>query len=521
MKSRFTVEEVIKSSGRKDVQAYTDLFDHEGKFNLRNKNGNEQLAKENAANVRTSRSKVIESIEVAIKKSGLKDGGTISFHHHFRNGDKTVELVMDTVASMGFKDLRVAASSFTQAHTCMIEHIKNGVVSELETSGCRGKLAEEISKGLLKKPMIIRSHGGRAAAIESGRLKIDVAFLAVSSTDEFGNANGVSGKTQCGSLGYAMMDAQHAGTVILLTDTLVNYPNYPISIPQTHVDFIVEVNEIGDAKGIMSGATRFTKNPKELLIAKQVSKVISSTSYFRNGFSMQTGTGGAALAVSRFLKDVMDKEDIKGSFILGGITKSNVQLLEEGYFKRILDTQCFDLAAVESMGTNQNHVEISAGMYASSYNKGAAVNKLDYVILSALEVDVDFNVNVITGSDGIIRGASGGHSDTATAANCSIIVCPLIRGRLPSIVDQVQTVITPGNAIDMVVTDVGIAVNPNRKDLLEELEKANIKTFTIEELRDKAYAITGKPDAIVYEEDIVALVEYRDGTILDVIRKIK
>ena len=35
------------------------------------------------------------------------------------------------------------------------------------------------------------------------------------------------------------------------------------------------------------------------------------------------------------------------------------------------------------------------------------------VILSALEIDLDFNVNVITGSDGVMRGASGGHCDVA------------------------------------------------------------------------------------------------------------
>lgn len=56
------------------------------------------------------------------------------------------------------------------------------------------------------------------------------------------------------------------------------------------------------------------------------------------------------------------------------------------------------------------------------------------VVLSALEIDTKFNVNVITGSDGIIRGASGGHSDTAAHARLAIIVAPLVRGRIPTVV---------------------------------------------------------------------------------------
>lgn len=470
---------------------------------------------------RLNRSKVSESLEAVILKSGLKNGDTISFHHHFRNGDLTVNKVMEIISQLGFKNLCVAASSFTEAHTCMIDYIKNGVVSRLETSGCRGKLAEAVSNGLMKEPMIIRSHGGRAAAIESGRLQIDVAFLAVSSSDEYGNANGVGGKTNCGSLGYAMVDATYAKTTVLLTDTLVAYPNYPLSINQRQVDFVVIVDEIGDPNGIMSEATRFTRNPKELLIAKNAVKAIENTANFKDGFSLQTGTGGAALAASRYIKEVMQAKNIKGSFILGGITKSNVEMLEAGLFTRILDTQCFDLAAVSSLGTNIDHVEIDAGMYASMYNKGSVVNKLDYVILSALEVDINFNVNVITGSDGVIRGASGGHSDTAAAAAITIIVCPIIRGRLSTIVERVQTIVTPGSSIDLVVTEIGVAVNPLRADLEDLLTKAGLVLMSIEEMKEYAYRLVGVPDKIDYLDQVVAIVEYRDGTVIDTIKQIK
>lgn len=96
----------------------------------------------------------------------------------------------------------------------MIEHIKNGVITKINTSGLRGKLADAVSHGLMEEPVLFRSHGGRAAAIKDGDLKIDVAFLGASSCDTMGNANGYSRdgdeKSVCGSLGYAMVDARYA-----------------------------------------------------------------------------------------------------------------------------------------------------------------------------------------------------------------------------------------------------------------------------------------------------------------------
>ena len=468
-----------------------------------------------------SESKLLGSIEEAIIKCGLEDGMTISFHHHFREGDYIVNMVVDTIAKLGIKDITLAPSSLNGIHAPIIEHIKNGVITRIETSGLRGPLADSISNGILEYPVKIRSHGGRARAIEVGDVKIDVTFLGVPSSDKYGNANGHSGNSFCGSLGYAMVDAQYADKVVLITDNLVPYPNVPASISQTDVDFIVEIDSIGDPKGIVSGATRYTKNPRELLIAKYASEVIKESGYLVPGFSMQCGTGGASLAVARSIKQTMIERDIKASFALGGITGQFVEMLEEGLVGKLYDTQSFDLIAAKSIGSNPNHVEIDAGFYANPHNKGCAVNVLDIVILSALEVDTDFNVNVITGSDGVLRGASGGHCDTAAGSKLSIIVAPLIRGRIPTILDRVNTVITPGETIDVVVTDRGIAINPRRRDLIEKLSKTNLPLFTIEELKEKAEKVTGKPQKIEYGEKIVALVEYRDGTIIDVIRNVR
>ncbi len=468
--------------------------------------------------------KIVESLEKAIALSGLKDGMTISFHHHFRNGDHIVNMVVDTLARMGFRDLRIAASSLTDVHAPLIEHIQNGVITHIETSGCRGELAKAVSYGLMDDPMVFRSHGGRAAAIEADEIHIDVAFLGASSCDPFGNANGYSReseeKSMCGSLGYARVDAQYADKVIVLTDTIVGYPNMPFGISQRLVDYIVRVDDVGDAAKIMTGATRFTKNPHDLMIAEITANIIVHSGYFYDGFSLQTGSGGASLAVTRFLRDAMIERKIQASFALGGITGAMVRLHEEGLIRRLLDVQSFDLEAAQSLKNNRFHQQIDANYYANPYRRGAAVNQLDVVVLSALEVDTNFNVNVLTGSDGVIRGAIGGHPDTAAGASLSIVVCPLMRGRMPSVRAHVNTIVTPGDTVDILVTDQGVAVNPRRPEVADRLSRAHFKITPIEELAKRAERITGKPEPLPLSQRIVGLCTYRDGSVIDVIRQL-
>lgn len=466
-------------------------------------------------------SKVRHSLSEVIEKN-VKDGMTISFHHHFRNGDFVFNKVMRIIIDQGIKNLTLAPSSLTGVmNDLVIEAIKAGTVTNITSSGMRGELGDFISHGGMENPVIFRSHGGRARAIEEGAIKIDVAFLGVPISDEMGNANGMDGSAIFGSLGYALMDAQFADKVVLLTDNVVPYPNTPASIKQTQVDYVVKVDEVGNPEKIGSGATRFTKDPKELKIAESVNEVITHSPYFKDGFSFQTGSGGAALAVTRYLRQSMIDHNIKASFALGGITKPTTDLLNEGLVKKVMDVQDFDKGAANSMHTNRNQQEIDASWYADPYNKGAMVDKLDVVILSALEIDTKFNVNVMSGSDGIIRGAVGGHQDAATA-KLTIISAPLVRGRLATVVPDVTTVVTPGESVDVLVTEVGIAVNPKRKDLLAALKGLpGISVYSIEELQKKAEDLVGKAEPIPYSNKTVALVEYRDGTIIDAIKEVK
>lgn len=473
---------------------------------------------------RPGTNKVLSSLAEAVEATGLRDGMTISFHHHFRNGDYVNRLVMTAIAAKGIKDITIAASSLNDCHDFLVDYIEDGTVTALETSGLRGKLGAYLTKnpGKLKRPVIVRSHGGRARAIEAGEVKIDVAFMGVPTCDRFGNATGRIGKSACGSLGYAMQDSRFAEQVVLVTDNLIDSYVFPYSIPQTDVNYIVPVEAIGDPEGIASGILKYTQNPLQLLIAEAAAKVIEHSGYFTNGFSIQLGGGGSALAVGRYIREKMLKQNIKGAFGVGGVTGVFSKMLEEGLFEICYDIQTFDTTAIKSLRENPRHVEISASFYANPWNPGPIINDLDVVILGATEVDLDFNINVITNSNGVLMGASGGNSDIAAASKLAIIVMPLIRGRFPMVRDRVQNIVTPGESIDVVVTDRGIAVNPRRQDLIDNLRSSGLKVMTIEELQALAHRLIGKPQEITVsddDKDIIAIVEYRDGTLLDVIRK--
>ncbi|KYZ77921.1 citrate lyase subunit alpha [Anaerosporomusa subterranea] len=463
--------------------------------------------------------KVLESISQAIDAAGLKDGMTISFHHHFRNGDYVLNQVIEAIARKNIKDLTLAPSSLNDINDAILPYIEQGVITAVETSGARGKLGKLLTSGKLSRPAIIRSHGGRARAIECGELHIDVAFIGAPCCDRYGNMNGINGKSACGSLGYAMVDAAYADKVIAITDNLVPYPVRPISIPQTQVDYIVVMDSIGDPAGIASGALRISRNPRELLIAEYAAGVIEHSGYFKDGYSLQLGSGGASLATAKFIREKMIQQNIKASFGVGGITAPFVQMLEEGLIETIFDTQDFDLPSIESLKNNPRHLEMSASYYANPHCGGPIVNNLDVVILSATEVDVDFNVNVITDSNGVIMGASGGHSDTAAGANLAIVVAPLLRGRLPMVIDEVNTIVTPGETVDVIITERGIAVNPRRTDLINNLKGTGLPVMSIHDLQQIAYDLAGKPEPIEVSDEVVAVIEYRDGSVIDVVRK--
>ena len=459
--------------------------------------------------------KVVRSLKEAIELAGVQSGMTVSFHHHMRNGDYVLNMVMEELAQKGVKNLTVNASSVFDCHKPLIDHIQNGVVTKLCCNYMAAGVGRAISAGIMDTPVEFRTHGGRPADIVSGKTPIDVAFIAAPTSDTMGNCTGKIGKSACGSLGYAYADAMYAKKVVVITDNLVPYPLTERSIDETYIDYVVPVEAIGDPAGIVSGTTKITRDPVGLVMAETAAKVIQSSGLLKDGFSFQTGAGGATLAAAKYLKDIMLKDNIKGSFGLGGITGYMVDMLNAGCFQKLLDVQCFDLKAVESIRTNPNHSEVSAMHYASPNAKSAAVDSLDVVLLGATEVDLNFNVNVHTDSNGSIMGGSGGHSDTAAGAKLAMIIAPLSRARLPIVTDKVQCISTPGKTIDVLVTQRGVAVNPNQTELRKALEAAKLPVCDIEELKARAEAICGAPKAVRHGNKVVANVIYRDGTVID------
>ena len=460
-------------------------------------------------------SKIVSSLKEVIALAGVKDGMTVSFHHHLRNGDFVLNMVMDELAAAGVKDLTVNASSIFDVHTPILEHIKNEVVTQICCNYMAAGVGREISRGIMKNPVQFRTHGGRPSDIVSGRTPIDVAFIASPTSDPMGNCSGKYGPSACGSLGYAFADAMFAKKVVVITDNLVPYPMQDFSISEDWVDYVVPVDAIGNPKGIVSGTTQITRDPVGLVMADHAAKVIKHSGLLKEGFSFQTGAGGASLAAAKFLKEIMLKEGIQGSFGMGGITGYMVDMLREGCFRTLLDVQCFDLKAVESIRTDPRHMEVSAMQYASPTAKSAAVDSLDVVILGATEIDTDFNVNVHTDSNGSIMGGSGGHSDTAAGSKLSMIIAPMFRARLPIVTDSVTCVSTPGKDVDVLVTQGGIAVNPKNVELTRDLKAAGLPIIDIRELKEKTERITGKPKALPKGDRIVAQVIGRNGDVLD------
>lgn len=468
-------------------------------------------------------SKVLGSIEEALEKCGIKDGMTLGFHHHFREGDYVVNMVMEAVHKMGIKDLTICATSLGKAQNPIVPMIEDGTITNIQASGVRGKIGEAISNGKLKGLAIMRSHGGRVRAIETGETHIDISFIGAPTSDDMGNCRAIGSQSgsDCGVLGYAAVDAQYADKVVVVTDTLVSFPNVPASIDMTNVDYVVKVDAIGDPTKIATGAAKPTTDQRKLLMAKYTADFMVHTPWYKEGFIYQTGVGGASIASTKYLAEHLRKDNIHMGLAMGGIAQAICELQHEGLIDKIADTQDFDMAVIEDIKTNPNHYEITTSQYADPFNKGAYVNKLDYVILGALEVDTHFNVNVVVGSDGVITGAQGGHPDTAAGAKCTIVIAPLLQGRIPAICTECTTVTTPGETVDVVVTEYGIAINPRRQDLLDAAKDTDLPLCTIEELRDMAYKIVGQPDPVQFSDRIVGIIEARDGSIMDVVRQVK
>lgn len=469
----------------------------------------------------TNGNKVVKDLKTALKKAGLKDGMTISTHHHLRNGDAVTNILFDVVKEMGIKNIRWFPSASFPVHSHLIKYLEDGTIHHIEGS-MNGPLGKFTTEGKMKGVGVLRSHGGRYQSIQDGEVHIDIAVIAAPTADPFGNATGDRGKSACGLIGFALADSEYADKVIVVTDNLVPFPCVPWQIQGNNVDYVVEVESLGDPSKIVSGTTEVTKSPDRLLIAEYVAQFLDEAGIMKDGFSFQAGAGGTTLAFAVYLKERMKKKNVKARFIRGGSTKYLVQMLEEGLTDYILDGQTFDLEGVRSMRENAGHVNTSPFTSYNFHGKGNFASMVDAAVLGATEVDVNFNANVVTHSDGYLLHGIGGWQN-CLFSKCTILAIPTFRDRIPVIVDEVTTICGPGELIDVIATERGLCINPKRKDLLKAMKNSSIPIIDIKELKKEIDAICGGAPAKpkVNKDKVVAIIKWVDGTVLDSVFEIK
>ena len=463
--------------------------------------------------------KRLPDLEAALRKCGLRDGMVLSNHHHLRDGDNVAMMMLEAAAKIGVKDLLWFPSASFPSQKSAIDLMEKGVIHHIEGS-MNGPLGDFCTQGKMRGLGVLRSHGGRWQAIQDGEVHIDIAVIAAPTADFFGNADGSHGKSACGSLGFALADSIYADQVIVVSDNLVPFPCVPWQIQGNNVDYVVEVASIGDPAKIVSGTTQITRSPDRLRIAEFTARFLRDAGIMKNGFSFQAGAGGIALAFVDYLRRMMKDDGVKARFVRGGSTRYLVELLQEGLTDYILDGQTFDLDGVKSIASDPRHVATSPFTSYNYHGKGNFASLVDAVVLGATEVDVNFNANVVTHSDGRLLHGIGGWQN-CLFAGCSILALPSFRDRIPVIVDEVTTLTGPGEMIDVIVTERGIAINPLRKDLLDATKGSKLPIRPIQDIKAEVERICGgKPARPKLSDQPVAIVKWVDGTVLDTVWKV-
>ncbi|KPK74341.1 MAG: citrate lyase subunit alpha, partial [Phycisphaerae bacterium SM23_30] len=235
----------------------------------------------------------------------------------------------------------------------------------------------------------------------------------------------------------------------------------------------------------------------------------------REGFCFQAGAGGISLAFVSFLHERMRQAGIKARLVTGGISDFMVKMLEAGDADYLIDAQDFDLSGVKSIGAHKSHVPVSIYHLYDNHSKGNFMCFLDTVVLGATEVDVDFNANVATHSDGLLLHGIGGWQN-CMFTKCTILAMPSFRNRVPVIREEVTTVCAPGELVDVVVTERGLAINPRREDLIEATRGSDLPIRDIRKIKEEVEEICGgAPAKPKLGEKVVAVIEWVDGTVLD------
>ncbi len=478
----------------------------------------------------------VSSLETVIDL--IQDGDVISYPHYYRFGDKGLELVIKMLQKRKKRGIILYANAvFDNTDPWLFAAFQDGTLAGLYGNVYR-KFGSHVTSGkLLPWVTVGFSHGDRVRKLQTGEVHVKAAFAPVPLADQYGNATGLMGPENqlCGPLGLAAADWEFADFTCLLAGEISSNLIIPFSLSMEQTDFVVPVECPGLSSGIGSGTLDLEKvrsQPLNARIAENVLRVMKAAHIVKDQFSFQVGAG-AGLIVLDSIRKMLKEAGIQSGFSIGGVTSMHVDMLEEGSIGRLLHGQLFEPSrkVIHSLLENPSHQEITAGYYASVANKECAVNLLDLAVLSALEVDLDFNVNTVCANGRIIGGIGGGQ-DVAAGAGLTIIFLPLAAGKndlaFPKIQDKVYTRTTPGDVIDVVVTEEFAAINPKssspyRDAILENGKRQGLQLMPVEELRQKSMEAAQNMGRIPPQPEntgeILHAVEWRDGTLLDVIRK--
>mgnify|MGYP001287640368 CR=1 FL=1 len=468
----------------------------------------------------------------------LEDGDTISYPHYYRLGDTCLEIIVQKLRESGRRDIKILGNAFFDNCTPWLpEALREGTIGGIIGNCYRG-MGKHLTGGEFL-PWIVTGtgHGNRVRKFHTGEERVRIAFGPVPVADRWGNANGISGPPEhwVGPLGLFEADSRWAEHTCLLAGEIQKSLLLPRSISMTDVDFVVPVENPGEASGVGSGTLDLEKirsNSYNAKIAGQVIGVMEAAGVIQSGFSFQVGSG-AGLIVLDELKRILSERDISAGFAIGGCTSLHVDMLHEGLIDHLLHGQCFEPSekVIRSLLLDHNHHELSAGDYDDISNKENAVNLLDVSVLSTLEMDLDFNVNSVN-ANGRIIGGVGGSQGVAAGSKLTIMFLPLASGKngkaFPRIVDEVCTVTIPGEVIDVAVTEEFIALNPRSEspfieDLRKNAAKRGLDVVDIEQLHTISLARANELGTVSPPRGMtdtpVEVIEWRDGTILDTIWK--
>lgn len=487
------------------------------------------------------RSKVVKKLEDVIA-SCVPDGGWISFPHYYRDDATALSFVLTALKNCNRKGIKLMGNAFFENHAPILTTaIKEGILAGFE-GNTYGSVSKFVASGEMAPWVVIgRSHGGRARAFQCGDREVDLAIAPVPIADAYGNANGVMGNPSslCGPISLFEPDSRWAKHTVLLAEQI--YPGFlaPHPLDTRYVDFVVPIERAGDNRGIATGTTdlkRVKGDLKRDKIAVNVLKLIEASKVVQDGFNFQIGSGSGLLVLEQMLKK-MRSLGIRGGFTAGGSMEYHVDLLEQGLIETFLDGQCFQpsVRLFESLRTNPRHIEVSTSFYYSPAAKDPAVNLMDVVVLGGSEVDVNFNVNTVTGYDGVMRTGIGGGPDAAAGGKLTIFALPIARVNrsglsCPCVRDNVCTVITPGETVTAVVTEDYIALNDKNKSpclaaIRDNANSLGLQIVPIEQLVDLAMKKALELGSLMQEphftDEIVTAVEWRDGRLIDVVRRIE